>query len=919
MRNNRNNDVLNVDREGEVIPQAFPISGRAKKDQSKTSILYTVLAVILHILAFVPIIAVSVVLAVKCYELTPYYTFWPFVGVIIVALFGIIYLVVALTVTRKKSKSSIGGQTAKVLVTFVCLTSVFALLLTYVFPDVIAYATQSTLFAEDLYYNGDKQAETNAKLDRDFIMYNLLNGNLNDYSKTEGGDYSYKTLSKRDELTSGGVNNYENARINKIYQGYYTKYAENASNAIDNVKVKILDPMKKERPRKYELYEFIYNTYVLNDFDYAMLNNAQRRLFALTIVDYIYENVDYEGLLKEGFSNKKIKQLFDDNYDNFNLDGYKPFDDPLLLYAQVPSRMTVPVVLRLILNEGWQHSQPVLDENNQIRYTEDNGYLYEMYDLEAKEEFVKNGGVFEYEGKLMNVQGEEVTVKYGYNEKGEMVFENGVVKRPIQWLVLDMLGSPMDVAKVNINSTLAGLLEGVEIGNLVIDESTISIAIPMLLDMLGGVIDSVGGVLQEDVAELIRFATDGANLNVCLCIDDSDQLSISIMPMNAQYGMLGYMQATWVQSNNLLMAVINVMGLRNWLCIFGAVGAVLVVAAGVLRECAKKTRERTAVSRDRIVRAQNTERFINGELTPEPQNDNSFVTDAAPATAADGAPAEEQADGKKKKPKRGKKSENPTQDEVAVQNADVRETADDLNLFDSAEPIETAEAAAAGEAAAQAEQANEQTPEAENEAAENKKKGKKDKKKRGKNDKDDAAADVQPEAVSEAEADVQAEAVPESGVNFEPAAEAAAEPQATAEPAESKGKGKKNKNKFGKRAKEEEQTVEAEVIEEPSMAPETNFSEDSDILEAEILNDGKKSKRKDKHADESEPEVVVQAEAAASREEFYGIAGVDNDYGETISAEFEPKDNKKKKKDKKGGDEPPTYTPPEGGLNGDIE
>ena len=45
----------------DAIP-AFPVSERTKKQQSKTSVLYTVASVVLHILAYLPIIAVSLVL-----------------------------------------------------------------------------------------------------------------------------------------------------------------------------------------------------------------------------------------------------------------------------------------------------------------------------------------------------------------------------------------------------------------------------------------------------------------------------------------------------------------------------------------------------------------------------------------------------------------------------------------------------------------------------------------------------------------------------------------------------------------------------------------------------------------------------------------------------------------------------------------
>ena len=199
------------------VKKAFPISKRTKNDQSKTSVVYTVGSIVLYVLAYLPIFIISLVLAIKCYDLVPYYSFWPFVGVIIAGLFGVIFMTITLVVTRRKSKRSIRSQTVRTLIAFVCLTCVFGLILTYIFPDVIAYATQNTLYCEDLYYNGEAQAEKNAKLERDFFMYNVLNGNLNEFEVDEAtgaavikenGDFSYKTLSKR----TGYV--YDNEYIN---------------------------------------------------------------------------------------------------------------------------------------------------------------------------------------------------------------------------------------------------------------------------------------------------------------------------------------------------------------------------------------------------------------------------------------------------------------------------------------------------------------------------------------------------------------------------------------------------------------------------------------------------------------------------------------------------------------------------------
>lgn len=582
-------DMLNRDENGNVIP-AFPVSNRTKRDQSKTSVLFSVAAILLHVLAYLPIVIVSVVLGVKCYNLMPYYSFWPFVGVILAGVLGLVFMTVALVVNRKKSKGSIRTKTVKVLIAFVCLSTGFGLILTYVFPDVIAFATQNTLYCEDLYYNGEKQAEKNAALERDLIMYNLLNGNLNNYGAdgkiAENGDFSYKTLIAHTE-DNGKIIKYKNSFINERVKSYEKTYEKTGINGIQ-VEVDAL----KSNARKYELYEFIYNQYVLNDYDFCFYNNVTRRAVALSILDYIYTYYDYEGMLKEGFNNPRFKALFQQNYDSFNQDGYLTYDDPLLLYAQMSGRMTVPIVLRLILNQGWSYTQSSYNGAGGLTYTEDGNCLYQLYDPELVEKFKANGGKFEYTGTITDQDGNSIEVKYGFNEDGWQMYENGVTKRPLSWLVLDMLGDPMALTTLDIANLLGNQIYGI---------------VQNVLNAFPTLIDGLGGLMQEDLIEVVKAAAGGAQLSIGLCIDDNGLIAINLFPMNAPYGMLGYMQATWVDSDNLLMAVINVVSLRNWMAIFGAIGAVLIIAAGVCRDMGEKTRKRTEDSRDRILRAKAAE------------------------------------------------------------------------------------------------------------------------------------------------------------------------------------------------------------------------------------------------------------------------------------------------------------------------
>ena len=123
----------------------------------------------------------------------------------------------------------------------------------------------------------------------------------------------------------------------------------------------------------------------------------------------------------------------------------------------------------------------------------------------------------------------------------------------------------------------------------------------------------------------------GASLGIGLCINDQGGLEINIVSNNVKYGMLGYMQATWVSSDHLLMAVYNVVSVRNWFAIFGALGVLLVVAAGVLRDCAKKVRQDGYKAIDRLNRRKAGKHKAEADAEAETLAPVESTDEAAPA------------------------------------------------------------------------------------------------------------------------------------------------------------------------------------------------------------------------------------------------------------------------------------------------
>lgn len=575
------------DAEGNKVPAFQVDEKKAKKNLVRTSTGYTAFAIILYILTFFPIAGVTLVLALKTRELMPYYGFWPFLGMIIVGVFAIIFYLILLIVARRHSKKNIMRQTKILAIFYAVFTTVFSLLITYAFPDAIAVATQNTIYGEDVLYNGEKMVEANAQLERDYIMYNLLNGNL-------GGEYSFHDLSAHEKSSTGAILKYSVDEIETSVRAYIgtdgkkdSGYKARRQANIDNLN-NIIATLEINNPRKYEMYKFVYEQYVLNDPEFAFLIDTdskdarERKALALSIVDYEYNHSRYEELLVRGFTNNatnpdpELNAIFNRNYNSFNHDGYLPFDDEHLLLAQIEGRMTIPVVVHLILDDIYQYSQPSWDDDGNIMYEENGNFLYTIYDPDARDEFEAAGGLYN--------QTDDDGVAFGYNDKGWRVYASGQVHRPVKWVVLDMLGEGM-------------ALTTLDVANIVIAD-----ILPVSSLFIPAVTDTLGALLNDDLPKVIEYAANGASLGIGLRLNDQAQLEINIISNNVEYGMLGYMQATWVSQDNLLMAVYNVVAVRNWSAIFGAIGVVLVIAAGVLRDCGKKIRERGAISVDRLNR-----------------------------------------------------------------------------------------------------------------------------------------------------------------------------------------------------------------------------------------------------------------------------------------------------------------------------
>lgn len=603
----------------------------------------TVLEVLFYLFSLPVIVVLSVVFGVRAYELVPYYSFWPFVGVILAGVLCLIFIIVVMCISlRKKSKRTILMQTVSIIVAVIFLTSFIAVALDVVLPDVLAQLTSSTLFYEDLNNQSlaSEQAEFNAALDRKFIMLNLLNGNYDP-------QYEYETLKADSDITSRRRQiGSELGRLDSTEQ-YEQIYLSDELYA--------------------ELFQFIYDEYIMTDIDYALLEpnkpfgNTTRIAMGHAIAEVIYP--EFRQLAEEGMSNERIAYLYQNNYASLKNDGYLTYDDSMILYATT-GRMTVPVVIRLLLDRGYTYTEgeQAYIENGEVVEPEGTFYL-ELYEKEDVIAIMEDENAVEWnsDGTRGVLVKEVEGVDYGvgavviptYDENGTLT--GGYIRAPRQWSILDMDGKNMDVAAISdVVIDLGELLGDIEVGGF--DLGSIfrkmgPMTIGELLNNLDGIISTLmsalgGGSsnisimsiidkLLQGVTDVIMAATGGSGLYLNLAINDQGALEIAIAPTNVEVGMHGYQYMTWMESNNLLFAVMGVMSLREWLYIFGAVSVLLAFAAGMCREI--KARVRKDMADNEELEAEN-EAAGEGETFESGAAEYDAETPAADIEATDPVP-----------------------------------------------------------------------------------------------------------------------------------------------------------------------------------------------------------------------------------------------------------------------------------------
>lgn len=562
----------------------------APEKKAKAPVGLAVAKGILYALTFPVLIVVSFIICFKLGSGASYYTFWPYVPAILMAIFGLIFLIVALVINRKKSKKTAMQKTVGLLVCCILLTGGFGVLMDVVFPDIIGIkATSSTLFVEDVYNEYDVQAARVINLQNQFIRLNILNGNYD-------GKLAYENLSAEMDVADSDV---------------ATKYAGYMCDGLGyddyQIATNIASKVDKLEPLKRELYDFIYKDYVLFDYNYSLkiatvqdedgadvVIANERKAFCLALTDKVFPT--YQQLCKEGVKtsglgaiatkgNDKMSWIFNYNYAGMNKDGYDGFNEDAGLGFATANRMTIPVVLRLILSDNYDATQPLYSGASQVGYTLDivtadgnndkiDGFMTYLYKpeisaaIKAAHSDIAYDADGEHKGRSEQMYEYDGNLFYVYENDAEDN-DTGYVEGKLTWCVLDMLGDPMDVAALDL-------------GGLLGDLSAI------VMPIIDSNASKIGELLDTNLVTVINEAAGGQQLYLKLFLDDEGMLQIVLVPAAVENGFLGYQFMTWMQSGNLLTTVCGVMSLRNLLYIFGAVSIVMIVAIGVINDSIEK-------------------------------------------------------------------------------------------------------------------------------------------------------------------------------------------------------------------------------------------------------------------------------------------------------------------------------------------
>ncbi|MBO7156000.1 MAG: hypothetical protein J6V83_01190 [Clostridia bacterium] len=269
--------------------------------------------------------------------------------------------------------------------------------------------------------------------------------------------------------------------------------------------------------------------------DYNSLATVHGKL----LDDWIGWNVDNGNLsedlhtreewLELGYSAPEVQELIAHNFKSMDQNGYATFtsNGPWLNLAN-DNRLTIPVLVHLLLNER--------KFNEELTFT---------LVADVTPNLVKTDA----EGDNMD-----------YNDA--VVRDEDKQEVAVHWTILDMQGGNM---KINLDSVMA--------------DPTVKGIIDLLTVTMQPILESILTSVKDVISD-----PNVAGSEIYIGLDATEGgLDLVLTSAVQSRGMHGYQYSAWLNSNNLLFAVISIFPARQWLYIWGGMVIFASLAVGALR------------------------------------------------------------------------------------------------------------------------------------------------------------------------------------------------------------------------------------------------------------------------------------------------------------------------------------------------
>lgn len=612
---------------------------------------FKILEIICHVLGFPIFLLTVIILDIKLFKNGAGYGIFPYGGVLLVVLGGIIYYGAyfilrkkiekqkeknkekILTSERKGVKLKIAHPARKAgvilaIIVIVCTCGLWAVV-DLALPDVIADATSDTIYWEDLSDNWTARSDVNRELLETFITRSYYAGTLSDKTLDEYLDEGIKN----DEVST--LLKKEFASIDK--NGYGTligpsiDFATNSRMTIPALLHLILDerePIKDESgnrlDEKIPITTFkavcvdglgsdaitlngLY-TYMRSAGNYLIFNQktdqtgyvGSGEAYALEEIASINKLKTYEqrpGYLKVQYldatsGNSSYNYIVDTNGDKLYFDYTEVAKDLVIREIELTQASDSEFKL-VVLENGDVHSYVI--QGNNILLQRDGLFIFDY------------GATFTYD---LSINGEQTVIQgtNTINSFDDIVLSNALVDcgnflshANDEQGVWNENSFEMDVFTncIILEKTTTEIYATWNALDMLGEPMGVNLPIDAIMDIsfmglnIGDLLSSNPHLINDIFATVSALASNdllaGSNLSISLDVTTGD---VTLSPVNEERGALDYMRSSWLNSNGLIFLLVSLFSLRKITMIYAPILAILSYAIGVLIELFDKEKEK---------------------------------------------------------------------------------------------------------------------------------------------------------------------------------------------------------------------------------------------------------------------------------------------------------------------------------------